>query len=53
MMIEESVTEVVLAQVLVRAGSHVHHPQGVHSVQASLRADGGEVGVRNMVVWYG
>ena len=52
MMIEEPVAEIVLAQVLVRAGSHVHHSQGVHSVQASLQADGGEVGVRNMVVWY-
>ena len=51
-MIEEPVTHVILAHVLVRAGTHVHHPEGVHGVEAGLGADGGEVGVRNMMVWH-
>ena len=50
MMIEGLVADVVLAEAVL-GGVQVHHPEGVHGVQAGLRADGGQVGIRNMVVW--
>ena len=50
MMVEELVADVLLAEAVL-GGVQVHHPEGVHGVQAGLRADGGQVGIRNMVVW--
>ena len=50
MVVEELVAHVVLAEVVLRTGVHIHHPEGVHGVQACLRTKGGQVRVRDMVV---
>ena len=51
MVVEELVAHVILAEVVLRTCVHVHHPEGVHCVQACLRTKSGQVPVRDRVVW--